>query len=260
MEQAVAAVRRISAAGKLSHAYLITGPSGPRREAMAKSLAMAMVCEGEQKPCTLCPHCKKVLAGIHPDVTGITIPEDKREIVVGQIRDVRTDAYVLPNEAARKVFVIDPAGAMNENAQNAFLKVLEEGPAYAAFLLLADAEGQLLPTVRSRCEKITVIPSAVEENRPLSEQAVRLADAMLSGKESLLMEHCVALEKEVEKGGWPDLLEQTALELERRAREDLSRTGVILPMIDHLKKLHSACFFNVGGGHLAGWLCAGVFK
>ena len=128
-------------------------------------------------------------------------------------------------------------------------------PAYAAFLLIAEAAGQLLPTVRSRCEQLSLVPP-VEESAPPSQEAVTLADLLTAGRESTLLAHCVGLEK-LSREEWTVLLTDTILELERRARTDLSQAGAILPRIDHLKTLRAACDFNVGAGHLAGWLCAG---
>ncbi|MFR1052656.1 MAG: ATP-binding protein, partial [Lachnospirales bacterium] len=107
-------------------------------------------------PCGACPGCRKVLGDIHPDV--ITIGDDGKGITVAQSRQIRADAYVRPNEAPRKVYVIQNAQTMNASAQNALLKLLEEGPAYAAFLLLTDNPAALLPTVRSRCEGLALSP------------------------------------------------------------------------------------------------------
>lgn len=248
-------VGRLAAAGRLSHAYLITGPKGSGRHEMARTLAQAMVCSGREKPCGVCPHCKKALAGIHPDVITVTFPEDKQEILVDQIRALRTDAYVLPNEAGRKVYLIDPAGAMNEKAQNAFLKVLEEGPAYAAFLLIAQSAGEVLVTVASRCEEIALQPP-VEEDRCLSEAAETLAQLLIDGGESQLQAFCVGLEKRKKEEILP-LLEDTMEALRRRCRGDLGRAGDILPKIELIKTLLAATAFHVGAGHLLGWLCAG---
>ena len=111
----------------LSHAYIITGGNAASRMEYARRLSAAYVC-GAAAPCGRCLHCEKALSGIHPDVISISLPEDKREIVVDQARALRTDAYVRPNEAERKVYVIDPADSMNDTAQNALLKVLEDGP------------------------------------------------------------------------------------------------------------------------------------
>ena len=99
--------------------------------------------------------------GIHPDVRWVG--DDGKDITVGQVRALRSDAYIRPNEAQRKVYVIENAQTMNASAQNAMLKLLEEGPAYAAFLLLTDNAAALLPTVRSRCEVLALSPVTQEQ-------------------------------------------------------------------------------------------------
>ena len=142
----------------LSHAYLLSGPAGGGKKTLARLMAAAMVCTGQgESPCGACPACKKALGGIHPDI--ITVAgENGKDISVGQARALRADAYIRPNEAERKVYLILDAQTMNTNAQNAVLKLLEEGPPYAAFLLLTDNPGALLPTIRSRCEGLSLSP------------------------------------------------------------------------------------------------------
>lgn len=255
--EALAGVRRLAAAGRLSHAYLITGPQGAGKHAVATALAQALVCQGEDRPCGLCPHCKKALAGIHPDIITLAPAPDKRDILVDQIRRLRADVYVRPNEAGRKVYLIDPASAMNPNAQNSLLKVLEEGPPYAAFLLLSETAGALLPTIRSRCEELSLTPPARGED-PVGEEAAALAQALLHDGESSLMARCVALEK-LDREGLLTLLEQTILALEEELRRDPARGRRAMERMEALKTLRAAGQFNVGVGHLAGWLCAGNF-
>ena len=122
----------------LSHAYILSGPAGSGRRTLAGLLAAALVCargDGEA-PCLSCPNCRKALAGIHPDV--VRAGGEGDELTVARIRALRADAYIRPNEAGRKVYVLENAQAMNDSAQNAMLKLLEEGPGYAAFLLLTD--------------------------------------------------------------------------------------------------------------------------
>lgn len=80
-----------------------------------------------------------------------------------QVRALRSDAYIRPNEGERKVYILEGADRMNASAQNAMLKLLEEGPAYAAFLLLSENAGGILETVRSRCETLTLDPVAPDE-------------------------------------------------------------------------------------------------
>ncbi len=147
---------------RLPHACLISARA--REDALheARRLAAAAVCSGEgAKPCGRCRNCRKVEAGIHPDVITVArLPDDKgrlkQAITVDQIRAMSADAIVLPNEAERKVYIVDEAETMNPAAQNAALKLLEEPPAGAVFLLCTANPLLLLPTVRSRCAQIIV--------------------------------------------------------------------------------------------------------
>lgn len=147
----------------LAHAYILSGPRGIGKHTLANALAAAMVCTGGgEKPCGQCAPCRKAAAGIHPDLIRIA-GEKGKDLTVAQVRQMRADAYIRPNEGERKVYLIEDAQSMNPSAQNAMLKLLEEGPAYAAFLLLADNADALLPTVRSRCEVLSLTPVTRQE-------------------------------------------------------------------------------------------------
>lgn len=150
--------------GDLAHAYIVAGPAGSGRHTLAAQMAAALVCSAQPqlRPCGRCSHCRKAAGGIHPDITVIAGSGGK-PITVDQVRALRTDAYVRPNEAERKVYLLERADRMNASAQNAMLKLLEEGPAYAAFLLLTDNAAALLPTVRSRCEVLALSPVTQEQ-------------------------------------------------------------------------------------------------
>jgi len=145
------------AEGRIAHASLICAPTGEQALQKARELAAAAVCSGAgKKPCGVCRDCRKVHAGVHPDVTTLSrLADDKGKqkqfITVDQIRALSADAVVLPNEAQRKVYIIEQAETMNPAAQNAALKLLEEPPAGAVFLLCTTRPMQLLETVRSRC-------------------------------------------------------------------------------------------------------------
>ena len=170
----------------LSHAYILSGPAGSGKHTLARLLCGAMLCTAsvERRPCGRCGPCKKVLSGIHPDVAVISGPAQGKPITVDQVRQLRADAYIRPNEGERKVYLLEGADRMNASAQNAMLKLLEEGPAYAAFLLLTDNAAALLPTVRSRCEHLPLSPVTrreaelwLDEHYPDQPQAARQAAA-----------------------------------------------------------------------------------
>ncbi len=242
----------------LSHAYLITGGRDDSRRDFARQMAAAYLCEGEQPPCGRCRHCRKVAAAAHPDLIRVTIPADKREIGVDQIRTLRSDAYIRPNEGKRKVYLIDPADAMRPEAQNALLKVLEEGPRYAAFLLLAGEPGKLLDTVRSRCETLSLPPEEDTPDPALLEQAEGLARLLLTGEELAVAEGLTRLELEKLKSS--QLAALLAL-TERCVAQDLTaypRRAVTL--LRALKTCRDNQVYNPGPGHTLGWLAAELFR
>ncbi len=160
--------QRLSAsfqAGRSSHCYLICGPEGSGKRTLAGILAAALQCTQPSAPCGRCPACRKTMAGIHPDVITVDDPE-KTVVPVALIRQLQADAYIRPNEGQRKVYVIPRAQDMNENAQNALLKLIEEPPSYAVFLLIASNAAKLLPTVRSRCAELRLEPVPQAEALP----------------------------------------------------------------------------------------------
>lgn len=150
------------ARNRVSHFYLISGPEGSGKKTLARLLAAASVCTGGQKPCLSCAHCRKVMAGTHPDFITVDDPE-KKHVPVELIRNARADIFIQPNEASRKVYLFPRAQDMRTEAQNALLKILEEPPAYGVFILLTDNSEKMLPTVRSRCTELslTALPEAV---------------------------------------------------------------------------------------------------
>ena len=218
----------------LSHAYIISGPAGSGRHVLARLLAGGMLCTSKgEKPCGQCGPCLKVDKGIHPDLSVVTGPGEGKPITVDQIRALRSDAHIRPNEGERKVYLLEGADRMNPSAQNAMLKLLEEGPRYAAFLLLADNGGGLLETVRSRCEELVLSP------------AERSGPALLDSKRG--REELSAL------------LDALKKELGARAVRTKDRRR-LLRAADLVDELRGAAKLNVNAGQLAGWLCAGMFS
>ena len=151
--------------GHISHCYLITGPQGSGKHTLARLLAAAIHCQGRDKPCGVCHPCRKVLEGGHPDFITWEDP-DYQKIPVKLIRETfRPDVFIKPNESEHKIYMISQE--LGLEGQNALLTILEEPPAYAVFLLLADNPQKLLPTVRSRCRelKLSALPRQLLEER-----------------------------------------------------------------------------------------------
>lgn len=152
--------------GHISHFYLISGPAGSGRHTLAKLLAAAILCREPEAPCLHCRVCRKVLGGNHPDFLTVDDPE-KKTVSVDLIRQARADIFVRPNESEHKIYLFPRAQDMGLPGQNALLKVLEEPPEYAVFLLITDNPERLLPTVRSRCVELALKP--LPENGLLAE-------------------------------------------------------------------------------------------
>jgi hypothetical protein len=187
-------------ADELAHAWILLSPSAEEREQTARRLAAAALCSAKDGvPCGRCRDCRKVREGIHPDLIRVArLADDKgrkrREITVDQIRAVVADSVVLPNEAERKVYLIEDADTMNVPAQNAALKLLEEPPRGVIFLLCAANAETLLETVRSRCAEL-FCGAREEENDPETEKlAMSFLKCCAGGDEAELFRWCAANE------------------------------------------------------------------
>ena len=146
--------------GKVSHAYIIQGEAGSGKKLLANTFAAALQCEeGGIEPCGHCQSCKQAVSGNHPDIRRVT--HEKASISVDDIRlQLNNDILVKPYSRSYKVYIIDEAEKMTEQAQNAMLKTIEEPPAYAVILLLTVNAKLLLPTILSRCILLNVRPVA----------------------------------------------------------------------------------------------------
>ena len=144
-------------AGKATHCYLITGPSGSGRGVLAGLLMAALECEGSPKPCGRCSGCRKVLNQTHPDIITVNDTEH-RDIPVKLVRAACSDLYIRPNEGNRKIYFFPEAERLNRSGQNTLLKCIEEPPAYGAFIFVCEQPEQLLPTIRSRSVELRMAP------------------------------------------------------------------------------------------------------
>ncbi len=143
--------------GDPSHAYLFYGPSGGGKEAVARAFAGALLADGARTPQTV---AERVQRDAHPDLTWVT-PSGASEVLVGDIEGpVVAAATHTPFESKRRVFVIEAAGTMNDQAANRLLKTLEEPAPFAHLILLAEHREDVLPTIASRCQQVRFDPLA----------------------------------------------------------------------------------------------------
>ncbi len=142
--------------GNFAHAYLITGAAGSGKKTLARIFAEKLTED----------RAGLALQDIHPDVLWLAPKDAGKNIPVDAVREFRREAYTLPNQAPKKVLIIDQCEKLNENGQNAILKILEEPPAHAVFLLLASSREEMLATIRSRCVIWEMQPIAAEEGVP----------------------------------------------------------------------------------------------
>jgi hypothetical protein len=160
-ERAVAQLCRSIERGRVPHAYLFSGPPGAPLVDAAIALAMALSCQrrpGEGcdgDPDAMCVACAKIASGIHPDVVTL-VREGAAQIV--PIESVRNQVIARigfpPHESAIRMFIVEEASALAPPAANALLKTLEEPPGHTLFVLCTTAPDQLLPTIRSRCQRV----------------------------------------------------------------------------------------------------------
>lgn len=147
---------------RVSHAYILTGPAGSGKKALAVEFAAALVCRGGNRPCGACDQCRKAFEGLHQDIHIITDGVEGKSIGVDRVREIGKNAYVAPGESVHAVYIIENADKMTAQAQNALLKVLEEPPEPVVFLLLTANLCALLPTVRSRAAILRITPPRTE--------------------------------------------------------------------------------------------------
>ncbi len=190
--------------GRLPHAIILEGANETKRMEFADTLAKALVCSSElneKKPCGICPDCQKASSESHVDIKKVIGTNKSKTVSVDDIRRVRADAYVVPNEAERKVYIIANAHKMNETAMNAFLKVLEEPPKYVNFILECEDKAMLLQTVKSRCAsfrlgELTDDSLTKKKLEKAYENAKSVAEAIATGQEIEIMKSLGIFEKD----------------------------------------------------------------
>ncbi len=141
--------------GALSHGYIIEGEKGCGKTALSAFVCQLALCD-EKSACGVCKNCQKVLKNIHPDIFVIDMADNKKSIGVDQIKPLKLDAFIPPNEGEKKIYIIENGENMTGAAQNALLKILEEPPTYVMFIITALSKNLLLPVITSRCQTLTL--------------------------------------------------------------------------------------------------------
>ena len=173
---------------RLHHAYVFIGPEGIGKRTLAFCLTKAIHCaESAHDFCGACGSCVKIENRNHPDVRLIEPLAGKKDISIEQVRALEKELNYRAFSGQKKIAIIDPAASMNFSAQNALLKTLEEPPAGSMLILIATSAGGLLPTLLSRCLRLTFTPLTeadvtrhlVERKRMSAERAKLLASISL---------------------------------------------------------------------------------
>ena len=171
-DRIIEVLRRTLRGGKTAHSYLFEGVPGCGRKKTALTLIQALFCTAlPDDACGVCPSCRKIEGGNHPDIHLLSPLPDKRDISVDQLREMQRELSLRPYEAPRKACIIDPAERLNASSANSLLKTLEEPPGNALIILLTENAGMLLSTVRSRCQLIRFAPLSPEHVLSLLERS-----------------------------------------------------------------------------------------
>ncbi|MBR3955941.1 MAG: hypothetical protein IKJ63_10765 [Clostridia bacterium] len=190
------ALHTLIRAGRCPHALLLAGENDRDRKKTAETVAMSLLCENRASaPCGKCRACAKVKAGSHPDLSSFAGTEKAHTVGINIIREgILSSLYIAPNEAQRKVYILHDADGMTREAQNAFLKTLEEPPPFVSFVLAASGTQKLLTTVLSRC---TTFNLGEKEEKEGAERdiAAALAAALAAGGEFELIQAAAPLQK-----------------------------------------------------------------
>jgi DNA polymerase-3 subunit delta' len=166
--------------GTASHAYIFEGSKGLYKHEAAQLFAETLTCQNvSSAPCGTCPPCIQAKAKTNPDIIYIEKPSDKKSIGVEPIRALNDDVAIRPFYSQKKVYIINEGDILTVEAQNAFLKTLEEPPEYAVFIIIVENSSVLLQTVLSRSTLIhfppvsdKLIENYIREKYPEQEERI----------------------------------------------------------------------------------------
>ncbi len=182
---AISFLKRSAANGRLANAYIFCGPAGIGKKLTALNFAKTINClePDEALGCDRCPSCKKIDSLNHPDVRLVAPDKKGASVKIDDIRIIIKDIGLKPYEAKTKVYIIDEADSLTEEAANALLKTLEEPSLDSTLVLITENPGRLPPTIRSRCQSVKFFPldtAAIEDILAVSHNVERVKARVLA--------------------------------------------------------------------------------
>ena len=173
---AVDSLGGMTESGRLPHAFIIEGADGLGKSTFARIIARAAMCSCREPLSGACGHCRKLRENIHPDLIYVLGSGKINAISIDSVRAMRKEALIAPNEADKRVFILEDCDNMQSAAQNAFLKIFEEAPAHVVFIMTCRSAMNLLTTIRSRGRIITLNPVETEEGARFIAETMKAAD------------------------------------------------------------------------------------
>lgn len=190
----------MDAGGRLPHALIIESEQEDKAAQLALFLSMAAVCGSAERPCGVCKNCLNAQKKHHPDVQYLQLEPKKKQYTVDQLRALIADAYILPNEANAKVYVLEQCDdRFPPLAQNTFLKLSEEPPQNVYFILLCKSARRLLTTILSRFTIIRLKGSASFDEEILA-AARSIAQGIVEAREYPLLKAMLCLQNKEQAG------------------------------------------------------------
>lgn len=217
-------LRKTISSDKFPHAVIFSGEEGIGKRFAAEICAAALLCENQSgEPCGICESCRLILARSHPDFY-ILEPEDNkktaRNIKIGQIREMQSEAVLRPINSERRVIIIDGAELMNNAAANCLLKTIEEPPSQTIFILLTANRSNLLMTIRSRCMTVNFERISAEKIRDFL--ILRGVEGSEAENLSIIADGSIGRALKLKESGGAQLRERALDILEKMTRKELS--------------------------------------